>query len=383
MQSWDIIIIGGGFLGLSTAYQLARMGTRTLVLEAGDLGGGTSSANAGRAQVNEGHLDPLNLQLIHDGLGKLETLQDELEADFEWHRLGYLCLIKTPELWDVWTNRADILSKAGIPTEVLGLEKLYAMEPHLNTDDLLGAAYSVEGVLNPFLFNQAFIRAAQRCGAEFRSHNPATDMRVEGRRIVAVEAGGEWLTADNIVVMSGAWTPAVTRLAGVDIPIRHTHAEAFITEPLPHVLNNTIGLADFYEIIHGKEKAVAIGIGPHKNGTLLVTEAVAMTTEIHRRNSAWGLSGMVSDLLHLFPILSNVQITRAWGSPTAFTPDEEPAVGWMPQFDNLFVGSCLLQTITTVPLISEWMAMMIRGETPPVSLDHYSPARFYNSASQG
>lgn len=67
MQTFDVIIIGGGFLGISTAYQLAKSGVKTLLLEAGDVGSGTSGSCSGRAQVCEGHLDPLNITLIRDG----------------------------------------------------------------------------------------------------------------------------------------------------------------------------------------------------------------------------------------------------------------------------------------------------------------------------
>ena len=70
------------------------------------------------------------------------------------------------------------------------------------------------------------------------------------------------------------------------------------------------------------------------------------------------------------------RIVRAWGRPTSFTPDEEPLIGWVPALENLFVAASLVITITTVPLLSEWMALLIQGKTPPVSLEEYSPARF-------
>jgi glycine/D-amino acid oxidase-like deaminating enzyme len=96
-----------------------------------------------------------------------------------------------------------------------------------------------------------------------------------------VETRTQRYAAGVVAVMCGAWTPQVTRLAGVDVPIRHTHAEAMFLETLtpPWLLRNTIGLADFYELIHGRQQAVAIGLGPHPNGGILVTEAVAQTDE--------------------------------------------------------------------------------------------------------
>lgn len=402
-ERYDVIVVGGGMLGLSTAYHLARGGASILLLQAGDLGGGTSAACSGRAQVAEGHLDPLNLCLIREGLARLETLEEELGAAFEWRRAGFLALIPdagagtgasppgasaphacpqrtAPHLWNEWTERARVLTAAGIPTEVLDRRALQESEPHLNTEGFMGAAYAVEGLLNPFLFCWAYAQAARRHGAQLRPQTPVTAMRLAGRRVTAVKAGGAWFEADRVALMCGAWTPQVAGLAGAKVSIRHTHAEAFITEPVPLALHNTIELADFYERIHGQDQAVAVGFSPGPHGTpargLIVTEAVTRTDELHHRNSSWGLAGMAAELLRLYPALAGVRAVRAWAIPTAFTPDDEPLVGWLPEQDNLFVAAAFLETITAIPVASEWMAGMILGESVAVDLAPFAPDRF-------
>jgi glycine/D-amino acid oxidase-like deaminating enzyme len=181
--------------------------------------------------------------------------------------------------------------------------------------------------------------------------------------------------------MCGAWTPKVAQLAGADVPLRHTHAEAFITEPASLTLHNTIELADFYERIHGRDHAIAVGFSPDPHGALIVTEAVTRTDELHRRSSSWGLAGMAAELTRLYPALSRLRALRAWAIPTAFTPDDEPLVGWLPERDNLFVAAAFLETITAIPVASEWMAGTILGESPPVDLARFAPDRF--SADRG
>jgi glycine/D-amino acid oxidase-like deaminating enzyme len=176
--------------------------------------------------------------------------------------------------------------------------------------------------------------------------------------------------------MAGAWEAAVTRMAGVEVPIRHAHAEALVTEPVPRIIFNNIELADFYEIIHGKSKAVAIGVHPEPNGTLEITEAVTRTEELHQRVSAWGITELARTLLGLYPSLGRVRVMRSWGRPTSYTPDEEPLIGWLPPLENLFVATSLEETLTTVPLLSEWMAKMFVGQTLPLPLEPYSPGRF-------
>ncbi len=373
---YDVIVVGAGMLGLSTAYHLAREGARTLVLQADELGGGTSAACSGRAQVAEGHLDPLNLRVIREGLARLGTLEAALGAAFEWRRAGFLALIDSQHLWDEWVARAAQLTSAGIPTEMLDQAALHDAEPYLNVEGFLGAARALEGQLNPFLFCAGYAQAARRHGARLQPRAPVTAMRVAGARVAGVEAGGEWFEADRVAVMCGAWTRPVVGMAGVEVPIHHTHAEAFITEPVKLPLSHTIELANFYETIHGKERAVSVGFNRDAHGALLVTEAVTKTTELHRRSSAWGLAGMAGDLLRLYPALAGVRVVRGWAIPTAFTPDDEPLVGWVPGRDNLFVAAAFMETITAVPLVSEWMSGMILGEAPGVDLGAYAPGRF-------
>ena len=376
MHQYDVIIVGGGFLGLSTAYQLAKMGVRTLLLEAGDIGGGTSASCSGRAQTCEGHLDPLNIQIIRDGLARHETLEEELGLRYDWRKVGIFLLIRSEELWQRWQERCAILTPAGIPTEVIDRQALQAAEPNMNTNGLLGAAYAIEGMLDPLRFSLAYAQAAQRLGAVILGRSKVTGFEVQNHQITAVKTRDSVYHAHKVVVMAGAWTSKVTELAGVSVPIEYTHAEALVTERIPPVIYNNVELADFYETIHGKAKAVAIGVHPQLNGSLDISEAVTNTRKLHKGVSAWGVTSMSKELVQLYPALEKIRIVRTWGRPTSFTPDEEPLIGWVPGLENLFVASSLVITITTVPILSEWMALMIQGKTPPVSLAEYSPARF-------
>ena len=363
MKSYDVIIIGAGFLGLSSAYQLSKLGLRTLVLDAGTIGSGTSASCSGRAQVCEGHLDPLNIQLIRDGLTRHENLEDELGSNYDWRKIGLFLLIRNEDLWHHWEKRSSILTDAGIPTEVVDRKALEIAEPQLNTAGLIGAVYTREGMLNPLKFSLAYAYAAQRKGVKIQGNARVTGLQVVNNKISAVHTNNGSYTCEKLAVMAGAWVPEITRMVGIDLPVRHTHAEAIVTERIPQRIFNNIELADFYETIHGKQRAVAIGIHPNLDGTLDITEAVTQTEKLHNCVSAWGITSLSAELLNYFPFLENVRVIRSWGRPTSFTPDEEPLIGWLPQIENIFVATSLVETITTVPLLSEWMALMIFWST--------------------
>ncbi|MBL8094701.1 MAG: FAD-binding oxidoreductase, partial [Anaerolineales bacterium] len=187
MPTHDVIIIGGGFLGVSAAYEAAKAGLRTLLLEAGDLGSGTSGSCSGRAQVCDGHLDPLNIALVRGGVERHERLAEELGYDYDWRRASLLLLLRREQHRTSWLERSAFLTTVGIPTEVIDVDALREAEPNLVLDGLYGAVHSVEGRIDPLRFIHAYARAAGRCGAELRRHEPVIAMQVEGRRIVSVK----------------------------------------------------------------------------------------------------------------------------------------------------------------------------------------------------
>jgi sarcosine oxidase subunit beta len=383
MNTFDVIIVGGGFLGLSTAYQLSKMGVKTLLLEAGDIGGGTSASCSGRAQTCEGHLDPLNIQIIRDGLARHETLEEELGAKYDWRKIGLFLLIKSEDLWQRWQKRSAILTPAGIPTEVVDRVALQKAEPNLITSGLLGAAFAVEGILDPLKYTLAYANAARRHGGTILGRSQVIGFEVQNNKITAVRTSKSTYYGKKVAVMTGAWASRTTQMAGITLPIQHTHAEAMVTEKLPKVLNNGIEMADFYETIHGKQRAVAIGVHPQNHGMLDISESVSKTNLLHKGVSAWGVTTMAKELIKLLPILEKVRIVRTWGRPTSFTPDEQPLIGWVPGIDNLFVGTSLVETITAVPVLSEWMALMLQEKETPVSMDIFSPYRFNNPKVKG
>lgn len=374
-ESYDVVVIGGGFAGVATAYHLARNQASVLLLEADGLASGTSGACAGRAQVSESH-GGVHLDLVLAGLERLETLEEELGCAFEWRRLGNLMLIEREEHWRAWTEKVAQLVERGVPAAMLDLHEVAAREPALEASGFRGAAWCLEGHLNPFAFCQAYAAAARRHGAVLREQTPVVGFVREGARITAVQTPDAVFAAGAVMVAAGAWTDKVLRQAGASLPVQHTHAEAMISERLPPILHHHVGLADFYETIHGEAQAVSVGIAQQAAGTLLVTEAVEMGAELHRRNSHWGVPGMARDLLQLFPGLAGVRILRTWAAPSPFLPDEQPAIGWIPGLDNLFAGTCFHLTITTIPVLSEMMsAMILRRQLYP-ELAPFDPGRF-------
>jgi len=294
-----------------------------------------------------------------------------------------LILIEHERHWRQWQAQVAHLRQRGLAADMLDRQALSTAEPLLRVEKFLGAAWCREGHLNPHKLALGFARAARRGGAKLRPQSPVVEFTRRGSKISGVRtAAGDEFSAGVVLVAAGAWSGQLLRLAGVELPVQFTHAEAFITEPLPPLLRHHIGLADFYDTIHNRRQAVSVGLAQQQAGTLLVTEAVAQTGQLHRRNSAWGIPAVARDLLALFPALSGVRVMRGWAAPSPFLPDEQPAIGWAPGLDNLFIATCFHLTITTIPVLSQMMAAMILGQPVEPSLAEFSPARFASAQHQ-
>jgi sarcosine oxidase subunit beta len=372
---WDVVVIGGGMIGLAMAYHLARRQARVLLLERGDLAQAASGANAGRAQTLEAHFG-LNLDLVKEGHARLGALAEELDLDIEWRPMGNLVLIEEERHWQEWSQRAERLTAEGIATEMLSPAQVRELEPALAVDGFLGAAFGMEANVNPFRYCWAYARAAQRQGATLIAHKPVTGFEVKGGHIQAVLAGAKRYPAGTVVVAAGPWTAQVTQWAGESVPVGFHYAEAMITESLPPVLNNHVGLAGFYELIHSSRRATTAGVLQTLRGNLLITEGVEQTEELHGRSTAWGIEGMAAKVLRLLPSLCWLRLLRDWGVPSSVSPDEEPIIGWANRVENLFVAGRLHLNIATLPVVSDLAAAMVLAEAVEPSLDEYSPRRF-------
>lgn len=371
----DSIIIGGGLGGIALAYTLARRGVAVCLVEAGSLGSGTTAACAGRAQLADSPSGPY-LELVRTGLARLATLSAELDCDLEWAQPGHLTLLRTAAEWETWAAQVAALRAQGVPAELLDLPALREAEPAVATADLLGAAYAPEGRLNPFKLCLGLARAAARQGALFRRQTPVIGFERTGTRLTAILTPNERISGETFILATGAWTGELLARLGLELPLRFTHAEAAVSEPLPPVLHHHIGMAGFYETVHAGDRSVTLGVGQQRNGTIVISNAIQPAATIDRRSTAWGLPALAAALLARCPSLAEARLLRTWAAPSPFLPDALPALGRWPEPDNLWVATGFHLAVPTVLPLSELLAEALLSGVEPPALLPFRPARF-------
>ncbi|MEA4908776.1 MAG: FAD-binding oxidoreductase [Chloroflexi bacterium] len=378
----EFLIIGGGFAGTAIAYYLARAGSEVRLLEANRLGSGTSGACAGRAQVIDAHTEDY-LDLLVAGFRYLSQLPQELDLDLEWELPGHLTLLRNAQEWQEYSACVERLRARDLPAEMLDRKSLQSLEPQLYTQDLLGASYSLEGHLNPFRFCLGFAHAARQAGAAIETGAAVTGWLQQHGHITGVQTAQASYSAGTVILACGAWSGQVLASLGIDFPMKFSHAEAVITEPLPRLIHHHIGMTGFYEVVHGQDQTVTLGLGQHPNGTLLISNAIEKSEQIDPRSSAWGMPAIARLFAERFPDLRRVRFLRTWSAPSPYLPDYLPALGWLPGYDNLFVTAGFHLAIPTIPLLSrQAAAWLVNGESPDWQ-STFSPRRLFSPSCSG
>jgi sarcosine oxidase subunit beta len=375
-QSWDVVVVGGGLIGSAAAYHLARGGLRTLLIEQGCLASGASGANFGNVQVQDSEFG-LSLELSLQGHEACAGLAAELETELDYQRLGSLLLIENEHQWATMETRAAGLQAAGVPAELLDLDDVRRLEPSLSADAVIGALYHAnEGSLNPFKLVHAYARRGRHHGLEVWTHTEATQVSIQGGRVTGVLTARGHVAAGSVILATGAWARRLAATAGVDLPLRWVHGEAFITEQLPPLVHRSISSAAFFEATEeSDEQVVGFCLRQRPEGNVMIGEAAIVTEALGRRVSATALPAIAHEAKRRFPALSEAAVIRGWAIPVAFLPDNRPLLGAVDEVEGLVVGTGLKSTIVLTPLAGALIASLILGREVDPRLAEFSPSR--------
>lgn len=375
-RSWDAVVVGGGLLGCSAAYHLARAGVRTLLIEQGDLACGASGANFGLVQVQDAE-PGLSLALTIQGYARFATLEAELDYDCEYRRAGYLLLIETERQWAALARRATQLQAAGLAVELFDRGQVSGLEPHLAAGSMIGGLYHPnEGKLNPFKLVYAYARRGRTYGLEVWTQTEARKVRIAGGRVAGVDTGRGPVTAGWVILAAGAWTRGLGAAAGVDIPVRWLHGEALITEPLAPIARHAMASAAFFEDTEDAEHQI-VGFCLHQRpeGNVMLGEAARVTGKLGRRVTATALPAIAREARRRFPILGRAGVLRSWAIPVAFVDDNQPLLGPVDGVEGLLVATGLKSTIVLTPIVGELVAAMVTGSEIDPAMAAFSPSR--------
>ncbi|MBI3965394.1 MAG: FAD-binding oxidoreductase [Chloroflexi bacterium] len=356
MATADAIVIGGGLVGCSTAYHLAKAGLRVQLLERDGIGQATSANNFGLVWV-QSKAPGYYLEYTMAGAAYYPEFLDAVGEQASYRRNGGLILFESEEHRDrIEALMAEQQRTPGFEVEILDARQVREFEPELS-EAALGASYCpLDGHVDPRALVPAVARAAERAGAELRPATPANALRRAGSTWVVETTTGP-IEAPAVVVCAGAWTPEVAQLAGVAVPIEPVKGQILITEPLPPVIHHPC--LDFRQLPNGR---VWLGSTREHAGFDLTASEVA--TE---RIFAHGI--------RFFPQLASARIAEVRVGIRPYPPDDVPILGAVPSSDGLYLAVSH-SGISLGPIHGRTMAELVTTGTTSVPIDCFSLSRF-------
>ncbi len=346
----EVVIIGGGIIGCSIAYQLAKKGKKALLLERDGIGEGTSSGCDGFVFMQTKKPGkPLELALKSADL--LAQFEKELGADLHYVRPGGLILIENEELLKIMEHVVEEQQKQGMEVRIISGDEARAMEPCLS-DNIIAAAYSdLDGHINPIDTTQAFARGAAALGVEIETHCPVTGILMENGRVIGVDTAKGKVYSDTVINACGVWAPEIGRMVGMDIPIRPRRGMTLVTEPLGPMFHKVmldsryIAIKHHPEMAEGGDEFLKLGVGlsieQTAHGNILIGNSRDFP-EGYDRSVTYEVTRAIARYASKFvPFLQDVSIIRTFAGLRPYCTDGYPIVGPVKSVPGMIMASGL------------------------------------------
>ena len=338
-RSYDVVIIGAGVHGLATAYYLGKDHgiTNVAVLEKNYLGAGNSGRNTAIIRAN--YRTPEGVPFFARSLELYEDLSRELEWNLLFNQCGHLTLAHTDSSVDGLRVRAETNQIMGVDSRVIYPDEIKKLVPALDVSDrprlpVMAALYHPPGgIIRHDAVVWGYARACDRMGIEIHPYTEATGIAIDGSaltdrdapptgieppdgKVTGVETTAGAIATNNVVNCAAGWATAVSRMAGVALPIVTQPLQACVSEPLKPFLDKVIVSANLHVYISQTDRGDCVmgaEVDPLQSysmvGTLPTLEQMATYT------------------LELFPQLHNVNVLRQWAGICDMTPDFSPIIG--------------------------------------------------------
>jgi glycine cleavage system aminomethyltransferase T/glycine/D-amino acid oxidase-like deaminating enzyme len=337
-----VVVIGGGVIGCSTAYHLAKKGWKDIVLlERAQLTSGTTWHAAGLIEAN-GFFSATDLDMAQYTLELYEKLKDETDMATGHKGVGMMTLASTTDRVEELRRIAAFNRYIGVDVKELTPQQVKEIWPLAETEDVLaGFLAPADGRINPVDVTMALAKGARNDGVMIFEDTPVTGFKKDEHRITHVVTDKGEIQVEYVVNCAGMWANNIGNMAGVNVPLQATEHYYLITEAIEGADADLPVLVDMDKYAYYREEVGGILFG--------IFEPVS---------APWGLDGIpdnftfgeinpdwdrmmpyIEDAMKRIPVLENAGIHKFFCGPESFTPDISPMMGLAPELDNFYVAA--------------------------------------------
>ena len=368
-KSADIIIVGGGVMGASTAYHLASRGQKNVLLlekeEFFGLGATGRCAGGVRYQFST----EINVELSKKSLPMLENFKEEIGQEIGYQKCGYLFALTRSEDVEYFRHNVNLQNKLGVETEWLSGEEVRKILPLMRFDDALaGTINRNDGLVDPNSVVMGYINSAMKLGTVAISNVEVTGVKVEKGEVCGVSTTKGDVFSRTIVNACGPWSGLLGELAGVKLPITPLRRQMLTTSPLPQIPQEFPFVIDFAQSLYF-----------HREGEGLLTgmsnqeEIPGFDQNVDEEFELVNLEAAISRM----PILEEARLVSHWAGLYEVTPDAHPIFGSTPVKGFLVVTGFSGHGFMHGPISGKLMAeYILDGEFVSLDVSSLDLARF-------
>ena len=337
----QIIVIGGGIIGCSTAYHLARdHKADVLLLEQGKITSGSTWHAAGL--VGQLRSSASITKVLKYSVDLYKGLAAETGLDTGWKMTGCLRLATTQDRWTEYKRLATTARSFGMDMELVSADEVKRMWPLMDTSDLIGASWlPTDGQASPSDITQSLAKGARMHGAKIVEGVTVTGFRMEGRRITHVETTQGDIACDKVVNCGGMWARQLGAMAGVAVPLHPVKHQYIITEKIDGLSPDAPTLRDPDRRTYFKEEVGGLVMGGYEpNPQGWVTGDIPPNWEFRLFDDDFDHFGQhLEQAIARVPALEKTGVKQMINGAESFTPDGNFILGPAPECENMYVGA--------------------------------------------
>ncbi len=337
----QIVVIGGGIIGCSTAYHLARdHKADVILLEQGKVTSGSTWHAAGL--VGQLRSSASITKVLKYTVELYKGLAAETGLDTGWKMTGCLRLATTADRWTEFKRLATTARSFGMEMDLVGPDEVKRMWPLMDTSDLIGASWlPTDGQASPSDITQSLAKGARMHGAKIHEGVKVTGFRMDGRRITHVETDQGVIACETVVNCGGMWARQVGAMAGVAVPLHPVKHQYIVTEKIEGLSPDAATLRDPDRRTYFKEEVGGLIMGgyePDPQGW--VTGDIPENWEFRLFDDDYDHFGQhLEQAIARVPALANVGVKQMINGAESFTPDGNFILGPAPECANMYVGA--------------------------------------------
>jgi sarcosine oxidase subunit beta len=352
----DVVIVGGGVVGVSAAFHLAQAGAEVVLLERDQLASGSTSKAAGglRAQFS----DALNIELAKRSLAAYKRFDQTPGWEIDYEEIGYLFVLTTETEVEAFGRSVALQNELGVPSRMIEVAEAKRLSPLIETEGLLAAAYSpTDGHCTPESVVLGYAAAARGAGATLLRGTTVEGIEHDGATISAVRTDRGMIRTATVVCAAGPWSAGIGAMVGVDLPVTPERRGIVVTEPIPGLDPRTPFTIDYASTFYFHAEGTGLLMG--------MSDPDLLPDAVQRRT----------------PTLSGVGVASGWTGLYENTPDHNALIGEADEVDRfLYATGFSGHGFLMGPAVGEVVRDLYHRHRPVVDVSGLDVRRFRRGA---